>query len=90
MAKIQFTVRLNGTNENPFHRLGLIQNPFPQVAKSEYAPHLLHLARLGGVCIPDTDYIRRHLQGWSEEFVEGCCRRFRRGEMVEFDAYFEE
>jgi hypothetical protein len=27
---------------------------------------------------------------WSKEFVEGCCQRFRKGEMVEFDVYFDE
>jgi hypothetical protein len=90
MARIEFTVRLNGTNENPYHKLGLLQNPFPQVAKHEYSAQLLHLAKLGAVCIPDTNYIRRHLEGYSKEFVEECCRRFRRGEMVEFEVYFDE
>lgn len=77
-------VVLNGTDTNPFHRLGLSQNPFPQVAKTEYASHLLHLAKLGAEPIVDTNQIRAHLAGWSQEFVDLCCANFRKGEMVRF------
>lgn len=90
MRRIQFTVRLNGTDENPFHKFGMTQNPFPQVARYEYTRHLLRLQKLGGDPIPDTDYIRRTLTGFSEEFVDLCCTRFKKGEMVEFEVYFEE
>ncbi len=85
---MKFEVVLNGTDKNPFHRFGLSQNPFPQVAKYEVAPHLLHLQKLGGDPIPDEDYIRRHLEGWSPEFIEGCCQRFRKGELVKFIVTF--
>jgi hypothetical protein len=39
---------------------------------------------LGGDPIPDVDYIRRHLEGWSDEFIELCCEQFKPGEYVEF------
>jgi hypothetical protein len=90
MARIQFTVRLNGTDTNPFHQFGVTQNPFPQLAKREYDGALRHLGKLGADPIPDPDHIRRHLVGFSEEFVNLCCARFWKGEMVEFEVYFEE
>lgn len=84
---IMFTVRLNGTGTNPWHGLGLTQNPFPELARHEYAGPLLHLARLGGDPIPDVAFIREYLAGWSQEFIELCCERFRPGEMVEFKVF---
>jgi hypothetical protein len=83
-----FTVCLNGTDTNPYVELGLTQNPFPQIAEYEYTAQILHLQALGGMPIPDVDYIRRHLTGWSPEFVEGCCKRFRKGEYVKFVCSF--
>jgi hypothetical protein len=81
---IQLRVCLNGTDENPFHGMGLKQNPFPQLGRYEYDRSCLHLAALGGDPIPDADYIRRHLKGWSPEFVDLCCKQFRKGEYVTF------
>lgn len=84
-----FEVILNGTDKNSFHPAGgLSQNPFPQIAKYEYAAHILQVQKLAGDPIPDTDYIRKVLQGFSEEFVEGCCSRFRKGEIVRFTVTF--
>jgi hypothetical protein len=85
---IKFTVRLNGTAVNPYARFGLKQNPFPEVAEAEYAPHVLHLQALGGEPIPDEAHIRRHLKGWPKEFVDELCRRFTPGEMVAFEVSF--
>jgi hypothetical protein len=85
---VRITVYLNGTDKNPFRVFGLNQNPFPQIAKHEYAGHLLHLQALGGDPIPDTDYIRRYLAGWNSTFVEVLCSQFRKGEMVKFDVEF--
>lgn len=87
---MKLTVALNGTNENPFHVLGVTQNPFPQIASYEHTGHVLHLQALGGNPIPDTEYIRNHLEGWSKEFVDLCCRKFVKGEMVKFDVEFPE
>lgn len=85
-----FDVVLNGTDTNPYHQWGLKQNPFPQIARYEYASHLLHLAKLGGDPIPDTDYIRKHLEGWLPAFIDLCCKNFRKGEVVKFRYSFDE
>ena len=37
MDRIELNVTINGTDMNPWHRLGLRQNPFPQIGKAEYA-----------------------------------------------------
>lgn len=82
---MRFTVHLNGTNENPWHGLGLTQNPFPQIPKWEYTKQILHLQALGGNPIPNTDYIRNHLKGWKQEFVDELCDRFQPGKMIVVD-----
>ena len=84
MARI-LHVALNGTDTNPFHKLGLSQNPFPQIPKHGYVGVCLHLQQLGGDPIPNKQYIRDHLKGWSEEFIDLCCSKFKKGEYVEFD-----
>lgn len=81
-------VVLNGTDENPWHLYGLSQNPFPQIAKAEVSGLLLHLAALGGDPIPNVEYIRGYLKGWSDEFVELCCAKYEQGKMVEFHVEF--
>ncbi len=81
---MKFTVALNGTDQNPYHQFGLKQNPFPQIGDARYDPSLRHLARLGAEPIPDIEYIKKHLTGWSDEFVNLCCRMFKKGEMVRF------
>lgn len=79
-------VNLNGTDSNPFHRYGLTQNPFPQLARAETDRQILRMQALGGDPIPDTDYIRTFLAGYcSDEFIDGCVARFRKGEMVTFE-----
>lgn len=83
-----FTVWINGTDTNPYHQYGLRQNPFPQIAKQEYCQAMMALNRLGAEPIRDTDQIRQILTGFSPEFIEGCCKRFVKGEMVEFEASF--
>ncbi len=83
-------VALNGTKENPWHVFGLTQNPFPQLGKAEYDRACLIVQSLGGDPIPNTDYIRERLKGFSEEFVDGCCARFRPGEMVVFEIFWKQ
>jgi len=87
---MKLEVVLNGTDTNPYHKLGLTQNPFPQLGKAQYDQHVLALQSLGGNPIPDTDYIRKVLKGWSAEFVDLCCKTFRKGEMVKFTVTFGE
>lgn len=90
---MRITVCLNGTAENPFHRHGLSQNPFPQTGRMEYDRLCLRMQSLGGDPIPhDTAeaYIRARLVGCSDEFVDLCVSQFRPGEYVQFDIAWEE
>ena len=84
----KITVRLNGTDKNPFHRFGLTQNPLPQTGRDEWVQAELIVNKLGGDPIPDTDYIRKVLEGFDPEFVELCCKKFKKGETVVFDVHF--
>jgi hypothetical protein len=88
-SPMMLRVELNGTDTNPYYRLGLCQNPFPQIADAKYAAQCLHLQALGGDPIPDVEYIRKHLKGWKDEFVEICCQRFEKGKLVKFDVEFK-
>ena len=84
-------VRLNGSGINPFHTMGLLYNPFPQIADSEHDVACLLLQKLGGDPIPDAEYIRKTLAGhFTEEFIQGCVDRYKPGEMVEYIAIWEE
>lgn len=87
---LKLRVSLNGTDENPWHKHGLTQNPFPQLGRAEWDAQCLRLQSLGGDPIPDTQYIRERLRGFSEEFVELCCREFRKGEIVKFVVTFQD
>ena len=86
---MKLLVELNGTDENPYHGLGLTQNPFPQIAEYRYTADVLHLQKLGGDPIPDMAYIRKHLEGWKPEFVDLCCEKFKKGELVKFTVEFD-
>jgi hypothetical protein len=90
MKKQKLIVTLNGTDENPYRHLGVRYNPFPQIATAEAAPHCRHLQKLAGDPIPDTDYIRKHLEGWDPEFIELCCSRFEKGKTVSFVVFWPE
>ena len=85
---MKLRVDLNGTSENPYHRYGLSQNPFPQLAKHEYSGACRRIQYLGGDPIPDTQYIRKILEGFSDEFVELCCERFVPGKYISFNVEF--
>jgi hypothetical protein len=85
---MKLKVVLNGTSENPYHKMGLKQNPFTQTGKAEYDDTALR--KLGSDPIPSTDYIREVLVGWSQEFIDLCCRQFVPGEIVRFEVEFEE
>lgn len=86
---MKLKVELNGTSVNPFHKMGLTQNPFPQIASAELSGSCLHLQKLGADPIPNADYIRKHLEGrMSQEFIELCCEQFKPGELVSFEIEF--
>lgn len=83
---MKVTVRINGTNENPWHKFHLTMNPFPQIAKFELHNHMMAINRLDGDPISSPEEIETILQqGFSKEFITLCKRQFRKGERVEFD-----
>ena len=91
--QIRFAVSLNGTATNPWRKYGLTQNPFPAVARHEYAAASLRMQSLGGDPIPHDraeQYIRERLTGFSEEFAALCVEKFKPGEYVTFTVTFEE
>lgn len=81
---VRVTVRLNGTDENPYHRWGLTQNPFPQIARTEYAALDRLLNNLAAEPIRDEAHLRERMRGADQAFVDECCRRFRKGAIAEF------
>lgn len=91
MARKKIIIRLNGTDKNPYHKLGFRMNPFPQIAKHELMPAMMAINKLGADPIPDTDYIRKVLKGLvSEELIDMCCAWFKKGEMTEFTVSWDE
>ena len=81
---MKLTVTINGTGTNPWHKMGLRQNPFPQIAKAELASYMNTLSQLDADPIKDVSQLREILKGWSQEFVELCCAQFKSGERVRF------
>jgi len=91
MSRLTIEVRINGTAVNPWHSLGLTQNPFPSLGKIEYDRGCLRLQGLDGDPVPDTGYIRAYLKGYvSDEMIELCCKQFKKGERVQFKVSFKE
>ena len=90
MAKLR--VRLNGTGTNPFEKMGLTQNPFPQLARAECMAGETALNRLAAEPIPHNRYeehIRAVLRGVvSEELAQLCVDRFEPGIIAQFTVEF--
>jgi hypothetical protein len=87
----KLTIRLNGTNENKWHRLNLRCNPFPQIGKMEWDRGQRALAELDGDPLTGVEDIRARLKGKvCEELIELCVQQFRPGVLVEFDVTFNE
>ena len=84
MLANKLLVIINGTDYNPWHKMGLTQNPFPQVPQAELSHHMQGLAELDSDPIKNEAQIREILTGWSQEFVDLCCQRFKVGERVRF------
>jgi len=84
-------VELNGTDLNPYHRLGLTQNPFPQTGKDEWKMAELQMQKLGGDPIPadrPAEYISEVLAGFSPEFIQKCIENYRPGRIVKFEVFW--
>lgn len=88
MRMATITVVLNGSNQNPFERMGLRCNPFPQVGDYELMPLQSRLAELGGEPIKDEADLRKRLEGFTPGFIEGCINRYIPGQVVKFTITF--
>ena len=86
--KIAINVTINGTDTNPWRRLGLKQNPFPQTGIAEFAAGERQLASLDGDPVTGPDDIRKRLAGCSQELVNLCIANWRPGQRVKFQITF--
>lgn len=76
------TVKLNGTDTNPYHKLGLRMNPFP--SQYETSDGLRFLAATPISKEDPEGHIRRALTGFSSEFINLCVKLYKPNEMVSF------
>ena len=83
-------VRINGTDENPWLRMGLRQNPFPQVGKAEYDAGERMLNSLDAEPIKSPDDIRERLKGFDPEFIELCIKHYEPGKRTKFTVKWED
>jgi hypothetical protein len=91
MTKHTLTVRLNGTDTNPWHVLHLRCNPFPQIARHEFMAGEMALNELNGDPLRGPEDIRERLSGKvSEELIQLCIQQFVPSKLVQFDIEFEE
>lgn len=86
------TIALNGTDTNPYERIGFKSNPFPAIPKAEYDSNGTNnlIRDLEANPIKDKADLRSRLYRCSEEFIEGCLERFKPGYMVRFTIEFPE
>lgn len=85
---MEIVVTINGTDVNPWHRMNLRQNPFPQIPKAELSGAMQQLNSLDADPIRGPDDIRERLAGWSEEFVQACIASYKPGERTRFRVTF--
>ena len=79
---------INGTDTNPWAKLGTRINPFPKLAKHEYQAMEMRLHELDGDPIRDEADIRQRLDGFKPEFVDGVIARWQPGKRVRFTITF--
>jgi hypothetical protein len=87
---MKIRVTLNGTDANPWHRLNLTQNPFPQIGRAEFDAADRMLASLDGDPITGPADIRDRLKGCDPKFIEGVIARFVPGQRTRFIVEFPE
>ena len=87
---MKLDVVLNGTSENLYSKMGLQQNPFPQIAKMEYHANVLRVQSLGAEPIPNIEFIKQVLVGFNNEFIALCCEKFMPGKVVKFSVMWDE
>lgn len=88
MSDLELRVTINGTDENPWSKMGLRQNPFPQLGIAEYDRAEAMVASLDGDPVKSEQDIRDRLKGFTEEFVQCCIDRYQPGERVQFTVTF--
>lgn len=83
-------ITLNGTDKNPWHKMNLKQNPFPQIARAEYNDAERQINSLDGDPLKGPEDIRKRLKGFSEELIELCIKHYQPGKRVRFSITFPE
>ena len=90
MPKVRWHFTINGTAENPWHRYGLRQNPFPQHERYEMNVADFALQSLGDDPITSAADIRERLKGaLSETFIDSVVARYVPGAVVQCDVTCE-
>lgn len=87
-STVTMVVTLNGTDANPWHRMGVRRNPFPQVGKAELNAAEAIIRSLDAEPIRDEADLRERLAGCSPELIEGCVKRYRPGQRTSFTISF--
>jgi len=87
---MRITVTLNGSNDNPWHGIGLNANPFPQIARAEFAGANRMLRELDSEPLKSADDIRRILNGCDQAFIDLCVQQFKPGERIAFQVEWPE
>lgn len=82
------TIAINGTDQNPWHKIGMVRNPFPQLGRTEYGAFEAAVNSLDGDPITHPQEIRRRLHGFNEDFIRGCVARYKPGHRVKFTVAF--
>jgi hypothetical protein len=85
---LRLIVKINGTDKNPWHKLGMKSNPFPQLAIAEFDKAEMQLNSLDGDRVTGPEDIRERLKGFSEEFIKLCIDKYKPGERVSFAVKF--
>lgn len=87
---MRVTITLNGTDTNPWEKLGLKQNPFPAIPKAEYGIANAFIAELDSKPIERAWDLESRCKGalCSEEFMAMCLARYQPGERVRFTIEF--
>lgn len=85
---MKVTVRINGSNINPWSSMGMKANPFPQIPKAEFSGANELLRRLDSAPIKSEKQLREILVGCTPEFIDVCVRQYTPGKRISFDIEF--
>lgn len=85
---LRLVVKINGTDKNPWHKMGMKSNPFPQLAIAEFDKAEMQVNSLDGDPITSPEDIRERLKGFSESFIQLCIDHYKPGERITFAVRF--